>query len=77
MSEQKNKIAGMTYEQAFAELETIVASLESGQQPLEQSLKLYERGQMLAQFCANLLDQAELKIKQLNPSGKTTQEESE
>jgi len=77
MSEQKNEIVGMTYEQAFAELETIVESLESGQQPLEQALKLYERGQMLAQFCANLLDKAELKITQLNPSGKATQEEPE
>jgi len=77
MSKTKSEITELTYEQAFAELETIVETLENGQQPLEQALKLYERGQMLAQFCGKLLDQAELKIKQLNPSGKTALEEIE
>lgn len=77
MSKPKSEITGLTYEQAFAELETIVETLENGQQPLEQALKLYERGQALAQFCGKLLDEAELKIKQLNPSAKTAVEEAE
>ena len=56
----------LTYEQAFAELETIVATLEGEEQPLEQALTLYERGQALAQYCAELLDKAELKVSQLS-----------
>jgi len=77
MAEKENEIKGLTYEQAFAELETVVETLESGQLPLEQALTLYERGQLLAQFCGNLLDQAELKIRQLNPAGKTSAGEIE
>lgn len=71
----KNELAEMTYEQAFTELESIVETLESGQKPLDEALKIYERGQMLAQYCAALLDQAELKIKQLNPAARSGQEE--
>ena len=56
----------MTYEQAFAELEASVAALESGQHPLEETLRLFERGQQLVRHCASLLDQAELKIQRLN-----------
>jgi exodeoxyribonuclease VII small subunit len=55
-----------SYEQAFAELESIVAALESNDRPLEESLALYERGQLLARHCAALLDQAELKVQQLS-----------
>ncbi|GAB4581975.1 MAG: exodeoxyribonuclease VII small subunit [Anaerolineales bacterium] len=55
----------LTYEQAYAELQTIVAALESEEHPLEQSITLFERGQKLAQYCATLLDQAELRVQQL------------
>lgn len=76
MTEKKSELSDLTYEQAFSELESIVEMLESGQKPLDEALKIYERGQMLAQYCAALLDHAELKIKQLNPSGgKANQEE--
>ena len=77
MSKKSNDLSGLTYEQAFAELETIVETLENGQLPLEQALSLYERGQKLAQFCGALLDEAELKIRQLNPGGKPASEETE
>jgi exodeoxyribonuclease VII small subunit len=56
----------LTYEQAFAELEEIVAELESGEHTLETALAAYERGQALARYCAGLLDQAELKVQQLS-----------
>jgi exodeoxyribonuclease VII small subunit len=55
----------MSYEQALAELEQIVAALEGEEHPLEESLALYERGQELAQHCTNLLDKAHLKVQQL------------
>ena len=52
----------LTFEQAFAELEESVRTLENGELPLEESLALYERGQELAAYCAKMLDEAELKI---------------
>jgi exodeoxyribonuclease VII small subunit len=58
-------IESLTYEQAFNELEAIVASLESNQHPLDEALALFERGQVLARYCANLLDSAALKVQQL------------
>lgn len=56
----------LSYEEAFQELEAIVKALEMEEHPLEEGLKLYERGQALAQRCASLLDQAELKVKTLS-----------
>jgi exodeoxyribonuclease VII small subunit len=56
----------LSYEQAFAELEQIVTILESEEQPLNQALAFYERGQTLARYCAGLLDQAELKVQQIS-----------
>ncbi len=56
----------LTYEQALSELESLVTSLENGERPLEEALKLYERGQALARYCADLLDKAELKIQQIS-----------
>lgn len=56
----------LNYEEAFAELESIVAALENSQQALEESLALFERGQLLAKRCADLLDSAELRVQQVN-----------
>jgi exodeoxyribonuclease VII small subunit len=64
------------YEKAYAELQEIVAKLESGETPLEEALALYERGQALAKICAGLLDKAELRIRELGKSaGGTVQNE--
>ncbi len=65
MSESPKPVAELTYEQAFTELESIVAKLEAEQQTLEETMRLFERGQLLAQFCGALLDNAELKIRDL------------
>jgi len=56
----------LTYEEAFAELESIVAALETGEQPLEEALSLFERGQGLTKRCGELLDDAELKVSKLS-----------
>jgi len=58
-------LADMSYEQAFNELEKIVGALEDELKPLEESLKLYERGQLLVKYCTALLEQADLRIRQL------------
>jgi exodeoxyribonuclease VII small subunit len=59
----------LNYEQALGELETIVTALESGEHPLDKALALFERGQSLYQRCTELLDQAELKVRQITEEG--------
>jgi exodeoxyribonuclease VII small subunit len=56
----------LNYEQALAELEQIIAGLEMEQNPLDEAMKLFERGQALAKRCAELLEGAELKVRQLS-----------
>jgi exodeoxyribonuclease VII small subunit len=63
--EVETPIDEMTYEQAFTELEEIVAALESEEHSLEGTLALFERGQALAHRCESLLDTADLKVQQL------------
>jgi exodeoxyribonuclease VII small subunit len=58
-------IEGMTYEQAFQELEAIVAALESDERALAEAMALFQRGQELAKYCAQQLDQAELKVQKI------------
>ena len=72
--EMEAGLAGLSYEQAFKELEEIVALLETNQQSLEESMKLYERGQILSKHCAGLLEKAELKIQQLTNLNPVTTE---
>jgi len=55
----------LTFEQAMARLEEIVAQLEAGEQPLDQSLSLYEEGAKLMKQCASMLDKAEQKVTKL------------
>ena len=55
----------LTYEAAFAELQDIVTTLEGEPASLDQAMSLFERGQTLARRCAQLLDEAELKVKRL------------
>jgi exodeoxyribonuclease VII small subunit len=56
----------LTYETAFAELQEIVATLEGEPRSLESSMSLFERGQALVKRCSQLLDKAELKVRQLS-----------
>ena len=62
----EKKIEEMNYEEAFAALEQIVATLESEEQALDESMLLFERGQNLSKHCTFLLENAELKVKQLS-----------
>ena len=61
-----------TFEQAMARLEEIVALLERGEAPLEDSLKLFEEGTALMKQCSTLLDKAEQKVTKLTggPDGR-------
>jgi len=60
-------IEAMDFETAFKALQANVTALEGEDLSLEGSLTLYERGQALAKRCAKLLEQAELKLRQLSP----------
>jgi exodeoxyribonuclease VII small subunit len=58
-------IETMTFEQALAELEQIVARLESGQAPLEDSIRMYERGAALKAHCEARLEAARLRVEKI------------
>ncbi|OFZ71600.1 MAG: exodeoxyribonuclease VII small subunit [Betaproteobacteria bacterium RBG_16_64_9] len=65
MSEPVNSEDPSSFEAALAELEKIVSSMESGKLSLEQSLAAHKRGLELAQYCQNLLAQAQQQVKVL------------
>ncbi|MCP5086920.1 MAG: exodeoxyribonuclease VII small subunit [Rhodobacteraceae bacterium] len=64
-------VAEMSFEEAMAELESVVGRLESSQVALDDSIKLYERGASLKKHCEAKLKQAEEKVAQitLSPDG--------
>jgi len=51
-----------SFEAALAELEAIVATMESGQLPLKESLASYQRGAELLQYCQSALKDAEQQV---------------
>ncbi|HEY5790315.1 MAG TPA: exodeoxyribonuclease VII small subunit [Gammaproteobacteria bacterium] len=59
------KRSAIDFEQALAELEQLVARLEQGDQPLEASLKAFERGIELTRLCQRELERAEQKVRVL------------
>ena len=64
------------FETAMERLECIVQSLESGDLSLDESLKVFEEGMQLVQFCTRKLDEAERKVSILmkESSGKLVQQ---
>jgi exodeoxyribonuclease VII small subunit len=55
----------LSYEEAYEELNQIVAKLEAEELTLEQTISLFERGQNLAQYCTDILDKTEMRIQQI------------
>lgn len=53
------------FEGSLAELEAIVAKMERGDLPLEESLVLFERGMGLTKVCRSSLETAELRVRNL------------
>ena len=62
----------LPFEKAIEELESIVKRLEEGKVPLEESVAIYERGEVLKRRCEDLLRQAEARVEKitLDASGK-------
>ncbi len=52
-----------SFEAALAEIENIVAAMEAGQLPLEQSLTAYRRGAELLQYCQARLQEAQQQVR--------------
>lgn len=59
----------MKFEEAIKELETVVASLESGDNGLDESIALFEKGIKLSKQCQKMLDTAEKKVRVLMADG--------
>ena len=64
-----------TYEESMKALKDIVAKLENGDVPLDESLKLFEEGTKLAAFCSKALGTAEQKILTLSQAEEESSEE--
>lgn len=64
-SRQDDKPLPQDFESALAELEALVAAMEDGSLPLEQSLAAYRRGVELTRVCQERLAQAEQQVKVL------------
>ena len=58
-------VNGLSFERAVEELESIVARLERGDVALEESIKIYERGEALKKHCEKLLSAAEARVEKI------------
>ena len=61
----------MKFEEAIKELEMVVSSLERGDNSLDDSIALFEKGIKLSKQCQNMLDTAEKKVRVLMADGST------
>lgn len=70
-------MAKKSFEENMLRLEQIVKTLEKGDAPLEESLKLFQEGTALVSACGKLLDEAELAVKKIVPDaeGAPTEED--
>jgi exodeoxyribonuclease VII small subunit len=60
----------LSFEAGYAELEQLVARLQQGGLTIEESMALFQRGMALARRCAQQLDEAELRVRQLMADGR-------
>ena len=63
-----SEVAAMSFEKALEALEKIVDDLERGDVPLDQSIRIYERGEALKIHCDRLLKAAEDKVEKIRLS---------
>lgn len=65
MDDSLSDISAMTFEDALRALEDVVRRLESGEVPLDDSISLYERGEVLRKHCQARLDAAQARIERI------------
>ncbi len=73
-AKNNSDVAALPFEKALGELEAIVKRLEGGSVDLEESIKIYERGEALKNRCQTLLSEAEARVEKItrDASGKPT-----
>ena len=59
----------LTFEESLAELEKISKQLESHDVPLEEAIKLFEKGMKLSKECSDKLEAAKQKIEKISAEG--------
>lgn len=69
--------AKMKFEEAMERLQEIVSKLESGEESLESSMKLFEEGAKLSALCYETLNKAEQKITELTKIQEDTEDDEE
>ena len=74
---RREEVARLSYEKALQELKGVVNRLETETPPLEEAIELFDRGQLLAKHCADLLGQAELKVRRLTVASVSEGESNE
>lgn len=65
----ENTEQGLSLEETFAQIEEVIAHLETEEITLEQSFQEYNRGMQLLQHCNATIDQVEKKVLQINEDG--------
>ena len=73
MAQKKIKNTETSFEDSFKRLEVILEQLESDECTLEETIKLYEEGLGLTKTCYEKLNNAELRIKEINKAAKSTE----
>lgn len=71
MAVKKNKEKDRSFEDSFSRLEKILEELEGDDCSLEETIKLYEEGLSLTKVCYDKLNNAELRIKEINKAAKS------
>ena len=74
MTDQGTDLSQMSFEEALRALEDVVRRLETGEVPLEESIRLYERGEQLRKHCQARLDAAQARIDKIvaGPDGRAS-----
>lgn len=67
----------LTFEESLKRLEEIVETLETGNAPLEESIKLYEEGMALSKSCMTRLNDAKLRLKKIQKNAGGALEETD
>ena len=63
--------ADLSFEEAYAQLEEVLAALEAGDLALDETLARYEMGVALTEFCERKLEEAELRVRKWLPDSST------
>jgi exodeoxyribonuclease VII small subunit len=61
--------SAMSLEQQLKRLEEISSLLDRGELPLDEQLKIYEEGMLLAKACRDYLDKAQVTVEKLSSAG--------